>query len=247
MPPDLPGERPPRRRRLRLEIQEQPDDTTCGPTALHAVYRFHNDPIGIDRVVAEVPRLGNGGTLAVMLGCHARRRGYDATIYTYNLQMFDPSWFRPRVDLADRLTRQARAKAGGRLEAATRSYLEFLEIGGRIRFEELTPQLLRRILASGLPILTGLSATYLYRASRELDASNEPDDVAGQPVGHFVVLSGYDAAKGTVIVSDPYGSNPMSKTRHYHMSVPRVIGAIFLGVLTYDANLLVLRPGRRRK
>ena len=232
---------------MRLEIQEQPTDTTCGPTALHAVYRYHGDSIDIERVIAEVPRLQNGGTLAVMLGCHARRRGYDATIYTYNLQMFDPSWFRTRADLVDRLRRQVRARRGQRLEAATRSYVEFLELGGRVRFEDLTPQLIRKILAAGLPILTGLSATYLYHASREHDATNEPDDVAGQPVGHFVVLSGYDAAKGTVIVSDPYGSNPLSRTRQYHMSVPRVIGAIFLGVLTYDANLLVLRPARRRK
>jgi hypothetical protein len=211
------------------------------------VYRFHGDRIPIEQVIAEVPRLGNGGTLAVMLGCHARRRGYEATIYTYNLQMFDPSWFRPRVDLADRLRRQARAKRGARLQAATRSYVEFLALGGRVRFEDLTPALMRKILAAGLPILTGLSATYLYRAPREQDATNEPDDVAGQPAGHFVVLSGYDAAKGTVIVSDPYGSNPLSKTRQYHMSLPRVIGAIFLGVLTYDANLLVLSPARRRK
>jgi hypothetical protein len=247
VPSAPPGDRPPRRQRLRLEIQEQPDDTTCGPTALHSVYRYHGDPIRIEQVIAEVPRLGNGGTLAVMLGCHARRRGYDATIYTYNLLMFDPTWFRPRVDLSERLTKQARAKQGTRLEAATQAYLEFLKLGGRIRFEELTPRLMQRILASGLPILTGLSATYLYRAPREVDATNEADDTAGQPVGHFVVLSGYDAAKGTVIVSDPYGSNPLSRTRHYHMSVPRVIGAIFLGALTYDANLLVLRPKQRTK
>src|SRR6185369_13364802 len=73
--------------RLRLEILPQPDDITCGPTCLHAVYRYFGDVIGLDQVIEEVPQLETGGTLAVLLGCHALRRGYDATIYTYNLQV----------------------------------------------------------------------------------------------------------------------------------------------------------------
>ena len=37
-------------------------------------------------------------TLAVLLGCHALRRGYEATIYTFNLQVFDPTWFEEPTD-----------------------------------------------------------------------------------------------------------------------------------------------------
>jgi len=41
-----------------------------------------------------------GGTLAVNLANHALRRGYRALIVTYNLTVFDPSWFRAdRPDL----------------------------------------------------------------------------------------------------------------------------------------------------
>jgi hypothetical protein len=57
----------------------------------------------------------------VWLACHALRRGYDATIYTYNLQLFDPTWFvnGEAVNLADRLEAQRRAKPDARIAEAT--------------------------------------------------------------------------------------------------------------------------------
>ncbi|HUG01384.1 MAG TPA: hypothetical protein VML95_05940 [Longimicrobiales bacterium] len=91
-----------------LEVLPQPDDTTCGPTSLHAVYRHWGVDIPLERVIDEVTPLPHGGTLAVSLACHALRHGFDATIYTYNLQIFDPTWFENGVDLADRLRRQVR-------------------------------------------------------------------------------------------------------------------------------------------
>ena len=96
---------------LPIPILPQPDDTTCGPTCLHAVYNYYNDAISLEAVIADTTKLENGGTLAVFLACSALRRGYQATIYTYNLQMFDPSWFSsPDINIAERLQRQTKVK-----------------------------------------------------------------------------------------------------------------------------------------
>jgi hypothetical protein len=228
---------------LELEIQAQPDDATCGPTCLHAVYRYYGDAIALSRVIEETATLATGGTLAVQLGCHALRRGYRARIVTYNLAVFDPSWFGRGADLAERLRAQARVKPERRLQEATQAYLEFLGLGGSIRFEELGAELLSRHLERERPILTGLSATYLYGCSRERGAERLVyDDVAGQPTGHFVVLCGYDPASRQVLVADPLRDNPGFGAPYYQVGVERVIGAICLGVLTYDANLLILTP-----
>ena len=35
----------PVRKRLVLDMPGQPDDSTCGPTCLHAVYRYHGDDV----------------------------------------------------------------------------------------------------------------------------------------------------------------------------------------------------------
>lgn len=229
--------------RLPLEILPQPNDTTCGPTCLHAVYCFYGEEIALERVIREVPSLQEGGTLAVFLGCHALRRGYRATIYTYNLQMFDPTWFADNgIDLRAKLLAQLQQKTDPKLGIATVGYLEFLENGGALRLVDLTPQLIRKHLVRGRPILTGLSATYLHRSIREFGPRGDDDDVRGVPTGHFVVLCGYDRRSRQVLVADPLRPNPLSDTHIYSIGVERVLGAILLGIITYDANLLVLEP-----
>lgn len=234
-----------RQAQLELDILPQPDDTTCGPTCLHAVYRYWGDGIPLKRVISEVEPLPEGGTLAVSLARHALRRGYHAEIYTYNLQLFDPSWFTKGVDLAERLEAQRKHKRSRKLRISTDAYLEYLRLGGVVRFEELRPALVRRFLNRDVPILTGLSATYLYQCARERD--DEYDDIRGEPVGHFVVLSGYDRARREITVSDPSHDNPRFHSHRYQVRMDRLIAAIALGVVTYDANLLVLTPAAADK
>lgn len=229
---------------LTLDILPQPDDTTCGPTCLQAVYGFYGDAMDLHRVISEVTPLASGGTLGVYLGIHALRRGYTAVLNTYNLDLFDPTWFEDDgADLTALLADQARVKHVARLREATPAYLEFLELGGQIRFEELTPGLIRRHLSNGRPILTGLSATYLYGCSRELDEGGRLvyDSVRGEPTGHFVVVHGYDAETDSVLVADPLHEHAFG-SHNYRVDMLRLMGAILLGVLTYDGNLLVLAP-----
>jgi hypothetical protein len=230
---------------LRLEILPQPDLTTCGPTCLHAVYRFFGQDLPLSQVIAEVPKVEGGGTLAVILACHALARGFGARIYSYNLQIFDPKWFatdgEPKPDLAERLRLQAQHKRSVKLRGATKYYLQFLEQGGKLRMRDLTAGILRKYLKRGLPLLAGLSSTFLYRDRRELDSGAE-DDLRGLPAGHFVVICGYVPETRSVRVADPLSPNPMAKEQIYTVDLDRLVCAILLGIVTYDANFLVLEP-----
>ena len=231
--------------RLKLEIQPQPDPTTCGPTCLHAVYRYFGLDLSLDRVIQESGRLPEGGTLSVLLASHALEHGLQATIYTYNLQIFDPTWFGPdKPDMAERLIAQKAAKSSKKLALATDAYLTFLKRGGVILFEDLKPALIRKYLKRAIPILTGLSSTYLYRSAREWGPDDEYDDVRGVPSGHFVILCGYHKENRQVLVADPWFPNPMAEGHYYWVDIDRLIGAILLGILTYDANFLILEPAR---
>jgi hypothetical protein len=226
-----------------LEMLPQPDDTSCGPTCLHAIYRYFHDSIALSRVIEENSSLLGGGTLAVFLACHALRRGYEARIYTYNLHMFDPTWFSlDRAGIRNKLLAQMEHKHNPRLLEASKGYIDFLELGGELRFEDLTIALIRKYLKRSVPILTGLSATYLYRNCRENPVDNSDDDVQGEPAGHFVVLSGYDKETRSVHVADPYAENPVMEGHYYSVNIGRVLGAILLGVITHDANLLIIQP-----
>ena len=228
--------------RLPIETLPQPDETTCGPTCLHAVYRYwgENEPLG--EVIARNYRMQHGGTFAVFLACDALRKGYRATIYTYNLMVFDPTWFARGADIAERLQRQRETKNDPRLQAVTPGYLEFLDLGGRLRFVDLSPTLIQRILRRRFPIVTGLSSTYLYHNAREYGPTDVPDDIRGVPSGHFVVIAGYDAARRRVLIVDPFQPHPYGTTHEYWISVDRAVGAVLLGIVTHDANLLIVHP-----
>jgi hypothetical protein len=233
---------------LQLDILPQPDDNTCGPTCLHAVYRYYGDEIALDEVIRESPQLKDGGTLAAHLGRHALRRGYQATIFSFNLQVFDPTWFRAGAPpLVGQLVKQRAAKQSPRLERASEAYQGFLESGGTILMEDLTSGLVRRYLNRDTPILTGLSSTYLYRVAREYGPNFDPDEIRGYPAGHFVVLCGYDRPSRSVLLADPLMPNPLSPQHHYVIGLDRVICAILLGILTDDANLLIIEPCRKHR
>lgn len=228
---------------LNFDIKAQPDDITCGPTCLHALYQYYNDEIPLKSVVTEVKSLKNGGTLAVMLGNHALKRGYKAHIYTYNLNVFDPSWFSlSSAKMIANLKKQMRYKfKSKRLQVASKAYIKFLEGGGKILQTELDEKLIKKYLKQSIPILTGLSATYLYGTPREIPTTNKFDSIKGEPVGHFVIINGYDEPTNTVYLADPMNPNPL-KSQYYSVSFDRLLNSIMLGIVTYDANLLIVEP-----
>ena len=229
--------------RLLFNILPQPDEVTCGPTCLHAVYHYFGDDIPLEQVIAEVPLLKGGGTLGALLACHALKRGYSATIYTYKLQLLDPTWLiKDGPDIRVKLKAQLACKDDAKLRDASLAYIEFLDLGGKIGFQDLNASLIRKYLNRSLPVITGLSATYLYLTPRECGPHDEYDDVRGEPAGHFVVLCGYDKRTREVLVADPYLPNPLGERQHYAVTIDRAICAILLGVLTYDANLLIIEP-----
>ena len=227
--------------RVVFELSKQPTDTSCGPTCLHGVYRFYGDEMPLEQVIAEVPALEEGGTLAVNLGTHALKRGYNARLCTFNLAVFDPTWFEDgKFCRLDRLKASLEFRRGRKLRQAIKAYIDFVERGGRIQMVDLNASLLRKFLKRKQPILSGLSSTYLYQTSREIPSNCQDDDLMGEPAGHFVVVSGYDSDEKRAEVVDPFVDNPLGDAQRYMVSLDRLITAILLGVLTYDANLLVI-------
>lgn len=234
---------------LNINISTQPDDETCGPTSLHAIYHYYQDNISLQQVVKEVEYLPGGGTIAALLGKHALKRNYKSTLYIYNIEVFDPSWFKKRNTdnhyLIDKLTTQLKYKKNERLVRSSKAYIEYLELGGKVMYKNLTIDLLKKMFRENTPILTGLSATYLYNSMRErstIPGKIEYDDIRGEPTGHFVVLCGYDEKHRLIVVADPHRENPISKNNYYKVHLTQLINAILLGVLTNDANLLIIQP-----
>ncbi|HEX2202937.1 MAG TPA: hypothetical protein VHG91_06555 [Longimicrobium sp.] len=232
---------------LRVQRFLQPDDVTCGPTCLRKVYDFYGLRVDVDTIVAALERNEDGGTLAVFLGIAALRQGFRARIYSYDLQIFDPTWFAlPREALAAKVRLRIPHLLDAKRLRAAGAYIRFLEMGGELAFDELTPGLLKSIIDREHPVLAGLSATYLYRMARERHEEETDrlveDDVRGDPTGHFVVVGGYEHWGRRLTVLDPSGHLPFSPDGRYVVDAQRLINAILLGDATYDAVLLEVWP-----
>ncbi|MCB0317726.1 MAG: hypothetical protein KDD56_03150 [Bdellovibrionales bacterium] len=232
----------PERKIIPINMIEQPDDSTCGPVSLLSVYNYLGIEIDLETLLKDISSFADGGTLAVFLGIDALKRDLNAELISYNLEMFDPTWANlDSAGLIEKLTAQMRVKTRPKFLAASQAYIKYLSLGGKILFRDLSPTLFREYLKQELPILTGLSATYLYNCSRESVLSPEklvPDDINGKPVGHFVVLNGVEGSN--ILVSDPYSDNPYGSDLQYSVTVDHLMHSILLGVVTYDANLLIL-------
>jgi hypothetical protein len=211
---------------MQIRILPQPDDVTCGPTSLHAVYRHFGLDLPLDSLIKEIEFLEEGGTLAVFLGIDALKRGFRARIHSFNLKVFDPTWATlSRDELIHKLTMQLQRKRGRKFEQASKAYIRFLRMGGEIIFKDLSAQLFQGYFRSGVPVLAGLSATYLNASMREYtNAENASvfDDVAGEPTGHFVVLYGIDEDHH-VLVADPDRSMDSKKGQYYTVESRRLI------------------------
>ncbi len=228
---------------LPVVIERQPDYTTCGPTSLHAIYRYWGDPIDLKTVIAETEKLPGGGTLGVHLSVHALRRGYEVDTWVCNVRHFDPTWFQQPTDLRAKLRARFEAKgltSDPRYGPALKALDEYLELGGGVRWGDLTPAMLSAVLGEGTPLITGVDGTYLYQCIRETEQG--PDDVKGDGFGHFLVLCGSRSSDESIAIADPLKDNPLHGSKYYRASVHRVIGSIFLGVGSDDGNLLRIRP-----
>lgn len=227
--------------RLPVERIEQPDDLTCGPTALLQVYRYHGLRLSLAEVIGATRRNPDGGTLAVYLALSALEAGWHPTLYTFDLDVVDPTWEGlPAEEMARRLEARVEEVGGERLRRILRVYAELVRRGGEVRIVDLDRRLLVELLVAGHPVVAGLSATWLYRTPREL--AEEPDDVAGWPVGHFVVVSGYEPEGDRFLVVDPSRDIPISGTGVYAVRSERLMASILLSDTTDDAVLLVLDP-----
>lgn len=227
---------------LPFSIQAQPTETSCGPTCLHAVYAHFGIEYSLERLIREVPEHADGGTSSVMLAQHAVSQGLQASIYSYNVKVFDPTWENATSQqIAIKLTQRSERTHSVKARANLQAYVNFINSGGTIRFDELTSELLCRILDRGTPMIAGLSSTYLYRNCR-IDKDGKDSDIYGEPEGHFVVIADWHPEEQEFVVADPYQKNPMAQGRTYKVGSHRLINSILLGIVTYDANLLVIQP-----
>ena len=173
-------------RSLDFNVTAQPDEVTCGPACLHSVYRYYGDEVSLDALIADVRMLDAGGTLDVYLANHALERGYQATIQTFNLQVFDPTWFSLQSNVAALNLRNI--NSGVNVDEDEDTFVdndrnldgEVLDVGGQRSGQRLhlRPALDLEDAGRLRPLDRGIDARVVERDPREVDVlAADPGDL----------------------------------------------------------------------
>lgn len=231
---------------LKIHIEHQPDDVTCGPVALQAVYKYWNDIISIDKVIDEVECIdADGGTTDALLGLHALQRGYSVCIYPSNLNIFDPTWgtgHKADGFITSRLKERIKYAPDAKTRRVIDAYIRFTEAGGEICIRNLDDILEYYLKCNCYPTICAVSSTALYNCSRDLFDGNvsHPDDTYGDPCGHFVIATSMDDVNKKVEIADPYAYGDIGN--NYTVDFGWLMKSIYLGVSTFDGSLISIKP-----
>ena len=139
-----------------IKILQQPDDVTCGPTSLQAVYNHLGYKISLKQLISEIEFLEDGGTLGVFLGIDALKRGFKVTLHSYNLTLLDPTWSELSMpELKAKLELLHKAKHAPKLRKAIEAYIRFIDLGGTVAFSDLRAAMFEKYFKKGVPVPAG--------------------------------------------------------------------------------------------
>lgn len=234
----------PKRRPIVLGVPsvEESADKDSGPTCLAQIYRLHGFERSRATVIERTRRAPDGRILAPHLGLTALEDGLGCEIYSCNLRVFDPTWRDfPDAELAQKLRARREAVDGdSSLQELIGAYIEFIEAGGDVQYHEPTRELITGLLHEGLPVIARINATYLYGTPREF--GGEYEDVRGEAVLRYVVVSGYFPKSGRFIVHDSSPRVPARRLGRYSARWDRFISATLADVTADGPVLLAVRP-----
>jgi len=223
----------------------------CGPFSLTQVFWYFNKNISPKKIVREIKRLASGGTCDSFLGLYAIKEGFKSEIIPYNINIFDPTWKDiSSLDLIDKLEKRMKFEINKNLRERISGYINFLKRGGKIIFKPLSILTVLSYLKKGIPLISSLSLTALYEESRMVIYKRKNiikwyhDDVKGESVGHFVVISGYDHKKKLFKIKDSWHEIPynFSKTGDYVVNIEHFFYSMMMGCLTGGGSFTIVYP-----
>jgi hypothetical protein len=186
---------------------------SCIPACLQEVFGYYGESITQEEIMktSENPKMGMS---LIEVGIFSLKHNYKPLIITNNVNIFDPTWF--KLDSTKlKLNLKKRAKFVDDLnQFMIDKYIKFLNLGGEINFETISPALFEKYLSMEIPIIMELASTFLYKLAKSSHPGGFDDAIRGQIEGHGVVIAGFDK-KDKFLIIDPNSKKSPSKTGVY--------------------------------
>ena len=198
-----------------LEVRQfnQIINYSCMPACLQQVFNYYKKSISQKEILNSLKIPGRGMSIP-RAGMYTIERGFNPIIVSNNIYIFDPAWFDlNKTELIKKLVKRKRFidEYG---QSVISDYLAYLKAGGKIEFNTVCSDLIKKYLIQGKPIVIELASNYLYKKSKSSKQGKFDDPVRGKIDGHGVVVAGFSKSKFKIIDPDSK-SNPYSKNGIY--------------------------------
>lgn len=231
---------------LPIKITLQPP-MQCGPACLKAVLSYYKVDVPISKLVEEARSRYKWHDWDFKLGLSALKRGLKVKIHTLSTTVFDPSWAKlSKKALMGKLAAELNyvksqkklKKRRAKWSYTTLAYEEkellaalgFIRAGGTVDFSAYTTGLIEECIRKGTPIICSFNQQLLHKAARLLEG--KADDVKGVPLGHIIVIVGFNNDKFSV--ADP--GVWYSKSHYYWVDKAELLDS----VVRWDGNLIAV-------
>jgi hypothetical protein len=214
----------------------------CRSAALAQVLNYFGDPSSSKDISNYCTKSTKFRDWDYLLGLYAISRGFNATIHTRSISIFDPTWFKIcRSDLLVKLSKKvenlsdlsARAEGFKKFELEAKRVIEFLNAGGDLNFSPFSINCMNSYLDKKIPIITTFTGPLLYGLPKE--TFGQADDIGGDPWKHSLVISSY--SKENFRVVDP----SKIKGRRYDVKADSLLDSM----IRYDSNFLAVFPRKK--
>jgi len=168
---------------------------TCGPSSLQQILAYYGIEMDLKKIMRNVKIYKGGFAFMSDLATYVKKLGFDSKIICYDASIVDPTW----SELSKRKIIQKLVKRFKFEKNGIKKLIKFLKVNGKLEIRIPTKELILSYLKKKVPPIICLSSTILRGKSRRY--KGKYDDIKGNPIGHFLVISGYD--NGYFIVTDP--------------------------------------------
>lgn len=211
--------------------QESPEG--CGAAALRSMLDFFGKNMGEKEITEAAGGVQKGeehyGVLMVHMSAASAGMGYAVHAYTYDMGLFKPEWEKLGREELIRNLEGLKTKLAGEnkktSENITDSILHLLKNNHDVKIKVPDKNDIVTFLEKGLPVLISVKAMLL-----EGDSKIKPD------VGHYLVVSGYEADKRIFSVIDPFYG------KEYEVEETKLMLAWHVNAIESSAYLLAFEP-----
>ncbi len=212
----------------------------CAPASFVSVMSYFGSTIDLEALIKKSSKSCKFRDWDYILGTLALKEGFDVTVHSRSLLIFDSTWFKlERINLMRNLRNQrsyleeiSKSLPGfKRLEIEAKCAYKFLDSGGKIDFSPISKNLITGYLKQNLPVIATFTSQLIFGIPKETSISKDP--IRGEPWKHTVVIKGYRG--DSFFVSDPARKG---STKEYPLQKDLLLD----GIIRYDSNLVVISP-----